>query len=165
MIDFCKNFCAYLTTLEFQLGMLFAAVLILLLTLIWTLCIAVRRRCDSITVRNAAGDFVVSRRALFSFLGNVLSRFPGFVLNKLVLRKAAKGKYALRLYLKVQEAANVVEQSKIREALLSELGSKLGVADQVARMDLIVVTVKAAAPEEPVEADELEDGDVKAGEE
>jgi hypothetical protein len=32
-------------------------------------------------------------------------------------------------------------------------------------MDLIVVTVKAAAPEEPVEADELEDGDAKAGEE
>ena len=161
MIEIFNTIVAYLTSLEFQMGMLTAAALILLLTLFWTILIACRRSCDCIKVASENGDFIVSRRALYSFFGNALSRFAGCRLTKLVLRKAAKGKYTVRLHLKVEEMTDCLQQEKIRAVLMQELADKLDVARNVARMDLVLVaapalnTVAEESAEESTEAENL----------
>lgn len=160
MIDICRDFWGYLTTLEFQLGMLFAASLILLLTLIWTLCVLIMRKgCDSIKIPGENGDLIVTRRALNAFISNALKRFSGFQLAKLVLRSAGKDGYIFKLSLRLMEGSEIVQQEKIREILMEELRSKLNIADKVKRMDIIIISVPAdkEASEKEIEvADEDE---------
>ncbi len=140
---------------EFQLGMLFVALMFLLFALALGIMRLRRRGRSVIVVHEENGDLVISRRAFSDFVKNVVAEFPLFQLVEACFAPAGGGALRVALKLKADSATELTTQHNLlRERLMGELKARLGLGDKISAIDMHVTSLKTppAAEEATPEA-------------
>lgn len=139
---------------EFQLGMLFVALMFLLCALALAIIRLRRRGRDAVVVHEAGGDLVISRRAFADFVASVVTEFPPFQLVEADFAPAAGESLRVALKLKADSTTDLTSQHNLlRERLKGELKARLGLGDKVSAIDMQIVSLDSppsAAEEEAV---------------
>lgn len=145
-MDIFSKISAYLTNCQFWSGVITAAILIIVAeVLVWGIC-RLRRKVKAITIKDAGGDFSISRKAFREFLKGVVAVIPSVSLKDVELKRGAQDKVKVNLFLNVQGNADLVAAHNIlRNQLLLEAQSKLGIADRIDSVNIICVNLPSSS--------------------
>ena len=130
---------------EFQLGMLFVVLLLLLCALaLWIIRIR-RRGRDAIVISEENGDLAISRRAFVDFVKGVVAEFPLFQLVDAWFAPGGGGRLRVGLKLKADSATELaVQHNLLRERLQGEFKARLGLGDKIGAIDMHVAALNAS---------------------
>lgn len=137
---------AYLTNCQFWTGVIAAAALIFVVEiLVWGISKA-RRKVKAITIKDEGGEFSISRKAFREFLKGVIAVVPGITLKDVELKRAPQDKVKVNLFLNVQAKADLVAaHSLLRNQLLQEAQTKLGIADRIDSVNFVCINLPSSS--------------------
>jgi hypothetical protein len=131
MRGLCSSNCAFLSEPFFQAGFISGMALILLIALVVWLLVCKRRKLVALNVQEEGGLFVLSTAALKTFLKRIVLEFSKAELKDMRICKKQDG-IMLTLFLQVYPDTDVIAlRSRLRERILADAASKLGVAEQI----------------------------------
>ena len=144
IVDCIHNAGAYLANREFLLGMAFAAVVLVVLAALVKLFCLCRRGCNGIRINDNGGDFVIMRSAFLNFLRGTVERLPSLKLKSVNLRHH-RGKVVVELVVAAEPGADVVGiHNSLRNDILAEVKSKLGIEQQIEAMNIVFAALPAS---------------------
>ncbi len=149
MREYVQRVVGHFCDREFQLGMLFVALLFLLFVLALAIIRLRKRGRSTIVMHEESGDLVISRRAFADFVRSVVAEFPLFQLVDANFAPLAGGKLRVALKLKADSSTELTTQHNLlRERLLNEFKARLGLGDMVGAIDMHVVSLATPTPAE-----------------
>ncbi len=121
----------------FTTGLLTGLALMLIVGLIVHLCMKGSGSCKIIRMADGEnGDFNITSSAVRSFLQRIVADYPQLDLNSIVLKNTRNG-LTLDLFLNVLPETDLVTLRKtLRDRIYAELESKLGIADQIKKVNI-----------------------------
>ncbi|MBR6471252.1 MAG: hypothetical protein IKS83_05610 [Victivallales bacterium] len=124
---------------EFQLGMLWAVILLLVAYGIVKVILLVRKSCGKIIIKDEGGNFVITRSAFRNFLSGVFKDVPGVDLNNVQMTKWKGEQIKVDLYLDAEPDADVIKlRDSLRNVVLRETAEKLGISSQIGELNLVI---------------------------
>lgn len=145
-MEFISKIGDYLTNCQFWTGVIAAAAVIIVVEFLLWAIMKMRRKVDIIVIKDEGGDFAISRKAFKEFLKGVIATLPGIVLKDVALRRRPQNKVHVTLFIAVQANANLVTaHDQLRNSLLTEAQSKLGVNDVIDGVDIICANLPTSA--------------------
>ncbi|OQC15664.1 MAG: hypothetical protein BWX73_01238 [Lentisphaerae bacterium ADurb.Bin082] len=145
---FCRlPFCCDQFDMEsFTTGLLAGLALMLIVGLIVHLCMKGSGACKLIHIVDGEnGDFNITSSAVRSFLQRIVADYPQLDLNSIALKNTRNG-LTLDLYLNVLPETDLVTLRKtLRERIYAELENKLGIAEQIKKVNIDIEGFDAKA--------------------
>jgi len=148
MLQFFKDYAGkvsgHFSDGEFRLGMLFVVVLLLVIAVAVAFFRLRNRRRRAIVISEEGGELVISRRAFCDFVRGVVSEYPLFrLVNAAFVPK--DGGFRVKLWLKSSADAELSAQhDMLRQRVVTELQTKLGLGDKVNAVDMVIVALTKA---------------------
>ncbi|HOG50684.1 MAG TPA: hypothetical protein PKY10_08845 [Lentisphaeria bacterium] len=131
---------------SFTTGLLAGLALMLIVGLIVHLCMKGSGACKTIHIIDGEnGDFTITSSAVRSFLQRIVADYPQLDLNSIALKNTRNG-LTLDLYLNVLPETDLVTLRKtLRERIYAELENKLGIAEQIKKVNIDIEGFDAKA--------------------
>ena len=140
--DFISKVSAYLTNRQFWVGVVAAAVVILVAELLVWVIRRCRRGLKAVVMQDDGGEFSVSRKAFREFLRGVVAGVPGVALKDVKLLRRSAGKVLVDLQLALQPDADLIAiHDSLRRKVLEDVQKKLGLEDRIHAVNLSFVNL------------------------
>ena len=131
---------------NFWIGVLVGVVLLGIVELVIVLVCECRRGVSVLAVKGEGGSMTVSRKALKSFLRNLVAR-EGAELQDFCLRSQKAGKFSLELVLTLTGNIPLDQvQKRLQEQVPRQLQAHMGIQDMISSVNLVFENLVSSSP-------------------
>lgn len=143
--DFISKVSAYLTNRQFWVGVVAAAIVILVAELLIWAIRRYRRGLKAVVMQDDGGEFSVSRKAFREFLRGVVAGVPGVALRDVKLLRRSAGKVLVDLQLALQPEADLIAvHDNLRRQVVENVQKKLGLGDRIHAVNLSFINLPSS---------------------